>query len=45
MSNEYKDHIADLRATFDAKMWEVAYLYDGWKKTFIPKMMDVMEVE
>lgn len=40
MSNEYKDYMTDLRATFDTKMWEIAYLYDGWKKTFVPKMMD-----
>lgn len=40
MSNEYKDHIADLRATFNEKMWEIEFLYDGWLKTFVPQMMD-----
>ena len=40
MSNEYKDHMADLRATFNEKMWEIEFLYDGWLKTFVPQMMD-----
>ena len=40
MSNEYKDYMADLRATFNAKMWEIDFLYDGWLKAFVPQMMD-----
>ena len=40
MSNEYKDYINDLRTTFNDKMWEVDFLYDGWKKAFVPQMMD-----
>lgn len=40
MSNEYKDYQNDLRVIFDLKMWETMWLYDGWKNTFIPQMMD-----
>lgn len=40
MSNEYKDYQNDLRVIFDSKMWETMWLYDGWKNTFIPQMMD-----
>lgn len=40
MSNGYKDMITDRRAEFNAKMWEAAYLYDGWHKAFVPQMMD-----
>lgn len=42
MSNEYKDYMNDLRAVFDEKMEEVNDLYDGWKKSFVPQMMDAM---
>ena len=42
MSNEYKDYTNDLREAFDEKMSEVNDLYDGWKKAFVPKMMDEM---
>ena len=40
MSNEYKDYMNDLRATFNEKMDEVNTLYDGWLKAFVPQMMD-----
>lgn len=42
MSNEHKDYMVDLRATFNTKMEEIADLYDGWLKTFVPQMMDEM---
>jgi hypothetical protein len=42
MSNEYKDYMADLRATFDHSMRDANFLYDGWCNTFIPAMMDEM---
>lgn len=40
MSNEWKDYQNDLRATFNEKMYEVNFLYDGWQKTFVPQMID-----
>jgi hypothetical protein len=42
MSNEYKDYINDLRAIFNYKMREVEFLYDGWRNSFVPAMMDEM---
>ena len=42
MSNEYKDYMADLRATFDRSMRDANFLYDGWCNTFVPAMMDEM---
>jgi hypothetical protein len=39
MSNEYKDYKRDLFITLLAKMHEVKYLYEGWRKTFIPDMI------
>ena len=42
MSNEYKDYMNNLRSVFDEKMSEVNDLYDGWKKAFVPQMMDEM---
>jgi hypothetical protein len=40
MSNGWKDYYRDLRTQFDEKMDEVNTLYDGWRKAFIPQMMD-----
>ena len=40
MSNEYKDYVNDLRAIFNDKMREAAFLYEGWCNSFIPNMMD-----
>ena len=42
MSNEYKDYMNDLRAIFNYKMREVEFLYDGWRNSFVPAMMDEM---
>lgn len=42
MSNEYKDYMSDLRAIFDDKMREAEFLYDGWRNSFVPKMMNEM---
>ena len=42
MSNEYKDYMNDLRAIFNDKMYEVDFLYDGWRNSFVPAMMDEM---
>lgn len=39
MSNEYKDYKRDLLITLLAKMHEVSYLYEGWRKTFVPDMI------
>ena len=40
MSNEYKDHMNDMRAIFNYKTREVEFLYDGWRNSFVPEMMD-----
>lgn len=40
MSNEYKDYKRDLLVTLLAKMHEVSDLYEGWRKTFVPDMID-----
>ena len=40
MSNEWKDYQNDLREILNNKMWEVDFLYDGWQKAFVPRMMD-----
>lgn len=40
MSSEYKDYMNDLRAIFDDKMYEVDFLYDGWRNSFVPAIMD-----
>ena len=40
MSNEYKDYMNDLRILFNEKMYEVAFLYEGWIKAFVPQMMN-----
>lgn len=40
MSSEWKDYQSDLRAIFNEKMDEVNFLYDGWRKAFVPQMMD-----
>lgn len=40
MSNEYKDYVNDMRAIFNYKMREVEFLYDGWRNSFVPAMMD-----
>ena len=42
MSNAYKDYKRDLREIFNEKMHEVDILYDGWKGSFVPQMMDEM---
>ena len=42
MSNEYKDYMNDLRAIFNYKMQETEFLYDGWRNSFVPAMMDEM---
>ena len=40
MSNAYKDCKKDLLVTLLAKMHEVGDLYEGWRKTFVPDMID-----
>ena len=40
MGNEYKDYTNDLRETFDEKMREADFLYEGWQNAFVPQMMD-----
>ena len=39
MSNAYKDYKKDLFVTLLEKMHEVSYLYEGWRKTFVPEMI------
>lgn len=40
MSNEYKDWKADLRQTFEEKVKDLDFLYDGWVNSFIPQLKD-----
>ena len=40
MSNEYKDWKADLRETFEEKVNDFNFLYDGWVNSFIPQIKD-----
>lgn len=40
MSNEYKDWKRDLRETFEEKVKDLNFLYDGWVNSFIPKLKD-----
>lgn len=40
MSNEYKDWITDLRQTFEEKVKDFDFLYDGWVDTFVPQLKD-----
>lgn len=40
MSNEYKDWKADLRETFEEKVKDLNFLYDGWVNSFIPQLKD-----
>ena len=42
MSNEYKDYLNDLHSIFVEKMHEVEFLYDGWRNSFVPNMMNEM---
>ena len=40
MSNEYKDWKADLRQTFEEKVKDLDFLYDGWVNSFVPQLKD-----
>lgn len=40
MSNEYKDWKADLRQTFEEKVRDLDFLYDGWVTSFVPQLKD-----
>lgn len=40
MSSEYKDCKQERLITLLAKMYEVDYLYEGWRKTFVPDMIN-----
>lgn len=42
MSNAWKDYQNDLREIFNEKMHEATMLYDGWRVSFVPQMMDEM---
>ena len=40
MSNEWKDYREDRLRLLLTKMHEVGDLYEGWRKTFVPDMID-----
>lgn len=40
MSNEYKDCKRDRLVMLLSKMYEVGNLYEGWRKAFVPDMID-----
>lgn len=40
MSNEYKDYREDRLRLLLTKMHEVGCLYEGWRKAFVPDMID-----
>lgn len=40
MSNEFKDYKKDLLMTLLIKMREVEWLYDGWRESFVPDLIN-----